>query len=545
VTSTGGTTVTSTGGTTVTSTGGTGAAASTATTAVACPPAAPSTATIYYACDCAAGADKDCVAGNDTNTGTSASAPWRSFEKARSKFASLRAGDRIQLCKGGRFAAASGGSKWVNPSCTAANPCVVASYKAPWASGDEGRPFIHSPTGQNAIDLADSGNADHEEGYLFGGLELEGEKTDDGFFLYNDVDHVTICDSSIHNFGIGVQTAGSNPANPGADMINAYMLLSDSYISDNGDQGFLGGELNATIQNNHFKNNGFNRVTFNHNIYISTTDGNGNNITIRNNDLYRSAVVSGKCQGTSLVAHGLINNLLIQGNTVHEDLGTAGDGCWGIAVVPGYSTGESFQNIVIRGNTVTNVGNESIGVSSCRTCTIEDNVVVNLQGFNDTAIAAPGGSEDSGDTKIDHIIIRSNSISIDRGIGVGITQEGTGHVIANNAVYNSATTTSNLACFNAGLPTSAYSEVDHNVCFMNGKGEWALGQGQLATWSSKTGFDRHSSTTNPGFKSVAAPYDLSITSSSPLSNTGDTNCSTLDITGKTRATPSDIGAFEL
>ena len=248
VVSTGGTTVKGTGGTVATSTGGTvatstgGTTASTGTggttmtstaTAIACPAAPAATATIYYACDCATGADKDCVAGNDTNVGTSASAPWRSFERARSQFASLRAGDRIEFCKGGRFTAT--GSQWVNAKCTAANPCVVASYKAPWASGDEGRPFVHSPAGQNGIDFADSGNADHEEGYVFAGLELEGEKTGVGFFVYNDVDNVTICDSSIHDFGIGVQSAGANTANPGADMINANLMLSDSYLANNGD----------------------------------------------------------------------------------------------------------------------------------------------------------------------------------------------------------------------------------------------------------------------------------------------------------------------
>ena len=545
VASTGGT-VASTGGTKATGgTGGTTLAGSGGSTAVACPAAAPATATIYYACDCAAGADKDCVAGNDSNVGTSASSPWRSFERARQQFASLRPGDRIEFCKGGRFAAVAGGSQWVNPTCTAANPCVVASYKAPWASGDEGRPFIHSPTGQNAIDMADSGNADHEEGYVFAGLELEGEKTGVGYFVYNDIDNVTICDSSIHDFGIGVQSAGANATNPGADAINANLMLTDSAISNNGDQGFLGGELNATIQNTSFKNNGFNRVTFNHNIYIATEDGNGNNIVIRNNDLYQSAIVNGRCEGTSLVAHGLLNNLLIVGNKVHEDPGIADLGCWGIAVVPGYSIGESFQNIVIRGNTVTNVGNESIGVASCQKCTIEDNVVVNQQGFNDTAIAAPGGSEDSIDAKTDQITVRNNSILIDVGVGVGVLQEGSGHVVSNNAIYNTATQTNHLACFNLNLPTTAYNEVDHNDCYSNGKGEWNLGQGALATWVSKSGFDGHSTTANPAFKSVASPYDLSISSSSPLVNTGDTNCATVDILGKTRVSPSDIGAFEL
>jgi len=547
VASTGGT-VASTGGT-VASTGGTSSSSTgtggTTSTAIACPPAAPSTATIYYACDCAAGADKDCVAGNDSNTGTSASAPWRSFEKARSQFASLRAGDRIEFCKGGRFTSTTTG-KWVNPSCKAGTPCVVATYKAPWSSGDEGRPVIHSPTGQNGIDFTDGGNADHEEGYMFAGLELEGEKTDVGYFFYNDIDSVTVCDTNVHDFGIGVQLDTSNTANAGADMINSDITITDSYFSNNGDQGFLGGNRNAIIQNNHFKNNGFNRAIFNHNIYIATNDGNGNNIIVRNNDLYQSAMINGKCAGTDLVGHGLLNGLLIERNTVHEDIGTVDDGCWGIGIEPGYAISESFQNVTIRGNTVINVGNQSIGVASCQNCVIEDNVVVNQQNINDVAIAAPGGSEDSIDTKTDQITIRNNSIALDVGVGIGLTTEGSRHTVTNNAVYSSAGSTNHLACFSLSLPTNAYLEIDHNDCYLNGgKGEWALGQGQLATWSSKTGFDAHSSTANPGFKSVVAPYDLGITSSSPLINTGDTSCATVDITGKTRTAPSDIGAFEL
>src|SRR3569833_320038 len=188
--------------------------------------AAPATATIYYARDCATGADKDCGAGNDSNVGTSASAPWRSFERARSQFSSLRAGDRIQFCKGGRFTAAAGGSQWVNATCTAANPCVVASYKAPWASGDEGRPFIHFPAGQNAIDFSDSGNAAFVVGFVFAGLVLVCVLLGVGYFVYNDVDNVTICDSNIPAFGIGVQSAGTHTPNPGADSVNANLMVS-------------------------------------------------------------------------------------------------------------------------------------------------------------------------------------------------------------------------------------------------------------------------------------------------------------------------------
>jgi hypothetical protein len=40
-------------------------------------------------------------------------------------------------------------------------------------------------------------------------------------------------------------------------------------------------------------------------------------------------------------------------------------GCWGIAVDSGYASVESFQDVVIRCNTVKNVGNQFIGILPC------------------------------------------------------------------------------------------------------------------------------------------------------------------------------------
>jgi len=501
-----------------------------------CPDAAPSGATIYYVCDCGSGADSDCVAGKDSNDGKSASTPWQTFEKGRSQFSSLKAGDRLEFCQGGSFTA--GKASWVNSNCTADNRCVVTSYKAPWASGNEGRPHIHSPSGQNGFDFSDP-QSKHEEGYVFAGLELEGSGTDWGFFFYADIDDVLICDSYIHNFDIGAHLVANDPD---GKTHNENIVLRDSIINDNPGQGFLGGDNGLVLERNHFENNGTARASLNHNIYIG--EEGVSNITIRNNELYRAAMMNGQCQGTSLVVHGLIDGLLIEGNYIHEDIGAASQGCWGIAVAPAYSTSEKFSNVTIRGNTVQDVGNMSIGVASCQGCTIENNLVINHQSINDVAIAAPCSDESSEDASNDKVTIRNNSLLIDVGRGIGLTHEGTGNAVLNNAVYSAGGGNGGVACFILDLPASAYSEVDYNDCFMNGKGEWVLGKGSLDSWSKSSGFDKHSTSANPGYKSIASPYDLSPSTGSPLLNSADPmNCPATNFAGVARSSTPNIGAY--
>jgi hypothetical protein len=125
-------------------------------------------------------------------------------------------------------------------------------------------------------------------------------------------------------------------------------------------------------------------------------------------------------------------------------------------------------------------------------------------------------------------------------------QEGTGHIVVDNAIYNSALGTNGLACFSFDLPATSYTQIDRNACFQNGKGEWALGQGSLATWTAKMGFDAHSMLANPAFISMASPFNLAVGGTSPLVNAGDAvNSAPTDITGKARTSSPDIGAYEL
>ena len=525
--------------------GGTGGSTPAPPPPAGCPDDPAPGITTYYVCDCGKGADKDCTAGSDSNAGTSPDQAWQTFGKAQAQFGALQAGDRIEFCKGGVFDV-KGVSRWVNGNCKADNRCVVASYAPPWASGDEARPVINSPAGQHGVAFDDPANADHEEGYVFAGLELVGAGTDadNGFFVYNDVDDVLICDMYIHNFGIGIQLAGGNTPNPGADEHNERIVVRDSIINDCSGDGWLGGDNGSTIEHTHFENNGFGKATFNHNIYLSMSGADG--IRVVGNDLYKSTFINGQCQGVSLVGHGVTTNLTIEGNTVHEDLGTVTQGCWGIAIDPGYSSAEMFSNVTIRGNTVQDLGNQSIGVAACHGCVIENNVVLNHQGINAAAILVPVSGSDAGDWTCDQITIRNNSIDIDGGQAIGLVDEGKGHVVTNNAIYNAGQGNGGVGCFRLNLPASAYGAVDNNVCFTNDKGEWVIGKGQLSAWTAASGFDAQSIQVDPQFKSIMAPYDLSPAATSPLIDAADPkNASATDITGKTRDGQPDIGAFEL
>jgi hypothetical protein len=514
------------------------------------------TAQQRYLCSCDTGADPDCQVGNDATSGTIAE-PWLTYERGRTEFSSLAAGGAIRFCRGGAWDV-DAGTRWVNQDCEAGNPCVVGDYVAPWASGDEARPIIHRLDSTHGFALEDGGNAEHEEGYVFENLDLRGSATDSGwgFFLYNDIDDVTIRNVSIEDFGIGVHLAGSNPCNgadPDCDGRNERLTLLGSSIRNNSAQGWLGASSGSQILYTDFENNGSTAI-FDHNIYVSGSGGGQTHgIRVVGNRLFQSALdTSGVCRGVSLVVHGEHDDLRIEGNEIWEDVGFAGGGCWGIAVDNGYGSAEGFTNVVIAGNTVRNVGNLAIGVGACANCTIENNVIVHDQSFGITAIAAPDRSSGPGDLPQDNIIVRNNSIWIgpdSGGTAISVGEMGDDHVIVSNAIHY-AGTSSSFNCLNVDLPLTAYQEIDHNIChFPSAPGaEWSHGYGTqpdpLSAWQA-TGFGQQSQMTGPGFADPAA-FDLSAASESvPMVDTGHPILSSpIELHGLSRGALPDVGAYE-
>ena len=495
-----------------------------------------------YVCDCGPGHAAGCQAGNDSADGTSPKTAWRSWAKAQNAFASLPAGGIIAFCRGGSIQVGSDDKRaWINYQCRRDQRCVVRDYVPEGASSDLPRPII-SVAADNLFNIEDGGDPDHDEGYIYLNLDLSGGGTaGEAFFVYNDSDDVLICNVHIDGFQIAVNIQGSNPKGSGnGDGKNERIVLRNSQVTNNSDQGWLGGCDGCSVEYSVFDNNGFNKAVFNHNIYF---DGSGSNERIVGNVLTGSAVINGSCQGVSLVVHGVHDGMLIEGNKVSEAPGSAAPGCWGIAVDTGYSDTEGFHNLTIAGNIVQDVGNISIGIAACDTCVIENNVVIQSQGG--TAISAPDRDRGADDTPENAVTIRNNSILFKSGVsGTAITlgTEGKGNVVVSNAIKTGGG--SDGICFDANLAATAYAAFDHNVCDP-GAGSWARGVGKLKDWQAKTGFDTSSLAADPGFDAVSPPYALSVGPSSPLVGAGDSGrSSTTSISGAPRGTPPDVGAYQ-
>jgi hypothetical protein len=502
-------------------------------------------ATTYYVCDCQQGSGADCVSGSDNAKGQSKATPWKTFDKAMQSFGALPAGDTIAFARGGAFSTAGG--RWVNFHATSKSPVVVTSYTPPWAKGDEAKPLIRNSS--DCFRLENGGNARHKEGMIIEKLHLVGvDSTGWAIFLYNDVDNVIIDSMVIEHFSIGVHCAGSNPPDSGSNGLNERITIKNSVISHCSGMGFLGSAPDLLIENCRFDDNGYAESVFNHNIYIGG-DG-GIRERVIGNVLTHSAMVSGKCSGVSLVVHGTHTDLTIENNVVQEDSGAAGDGCWGIAVDAGYGTPEVFRNVKIRRNLVINVGNTGIGVSSCRNCLIENNIVIQNQKLGGVGIAAPDRNFSSEDTASDSITIRSNTVCFGPAAssvtGIALNDQGSHLVCANNLVFLAGWGISG-SYFSFNLPSSHYDLVDYNIGFGGASGaKWEQKAGPLSSWRTQSGQDAHSLAVDPQLPaSVNTAAQLMPPSGSPAVNAAFASAAPADdYYGKLRGAQPDIGALE-
>jgi hypothetical protein len=498
---------------------------------------------VFHFCDCGPGAASDCRPGDDNQGFGGSAAPWRSYDKARQHFGKIGPGDTVAFCRGGSFTVQNE-ARWLNTSCRKDQRCVIRDYQPSWAKGDLPLPLITAK--ESAFRFEDGGDADHDEGYIVLNLKLRGSGAGPGLFFYNDVDDASVCKLEIENFQFGVYVSGSNPAAAGSDGKNARIVLRHSRITGNRGQGWLGSCDGCAIEYSRFENNGFGRPILDHNIYF---DGEGRNIRAVGNELYRSAMHEGKCQGVSLVVHGKQDGVLIENNVVREDLGAAAETCWGIAVDTGYhGVPELFHDVTIRGNTVINVGNVAIGLNGCTKCLVENNVVIAEQPFRATGIAAPDRKRDNLDLPMTHVTVRNNSVYLgERAFGGGILLggEGTRHTLVSNAVLYAGS--GQFACFELGLARTAYAAVDNNLCHA-GSASWEAKGGDLQTWAAQSApWDRASKAAPPRFKALTAPnYDLSPDSKeSALVDAGHpTKSAPTAFGGAKRDSKPDIGAYE-
>lgn len=461
-----------------------------------CPNLGQVASTTRFVCDCQSGASPGCVRGDDTALGTE-NAPLRTYSKAREMFRNFGAGQSVAFCRGGSFHI-EGERDWTNARCTSERPCGVRDYTPP-SGGNWPAPILRASEG-HGFTLVNGGAAEHEEGFVFMNLDLRstsGGKDGNGFFFYNDVDDVLACGVSIDGFAIGLHTAGANPPGPGSDGKNARIVLRNSRVTNNGDQGWLGGCDGCGVEYTSFENNGFNQAILNHSIYFGSVGATG--MFALHNELYRSAIVDGKCQGAPLVVHGQIQSLRIEGNTVREEIGRAEPTCWGIVVDAGYEDRkEGFQDVTIRGNDIINVGNVGVGVNACQRCVIEENLLIHEQPFGSTLISAPNRRRSADDLEMGSVLVRNNTLfvrSAADSVGVQLGGEGEGHVASKNALLSLGT--GGFACFAYDLAPASYGERNHNVCYATSGASWTDRIRELSAWQKTSRADRASTDDDP------------------------------------------------
>jgi hypothetical protein len=536
----------------------------------ACYGALPGGNVAYYVCDCkttgAAGQQPqaNCTAGNDGLAGTSPATAWQTYGKAQSQFGLLNAGDRILFCNGGVFDATGAASnQWVNHNSTVGTPVVVGTYTASWGGGTT-RPKILFPTATHAFSLQEGSDV-VEQGYVFAGLSVEGLGQPatpcgtsspfpmDAFFLYNQVNNVTLCDMALLYACVGVENAGGNVV---GDQ-NANLLVQYTYMANNGGDGVLGAGNGQTIDHDYFVNNGFERANLNHQAYFGAVDG-ASNLAFTNNEMYQGTLVAGQCSGSMFVTHGLITNLDVSGNYGHEDgTSTTTSSCYCLQANPGYTATEQFTNINIHGNLCVNPGGDAINISACHGCSAYNNIVLsNNTNLGRSVVFTDDGTTSGGADWHNQNCTMSYNTAWGIGAQMGIVATGSSMVSVGNFVYHTGTGTQ--GCFNYDQADAAYSFVNNNGCYgpnattlnWNATGPLSLGgwQGHGFDGASTSGTDPKFSNPRLSPTFAAAGTDFVPGATSYLLGAGvNLYAPATDFVGSTRPQGSvaDIGALEL
>jgi hypothetical protein len=506
----------------------------------------PGTGTIHYFCDCQTGASGNCVAGNDANAGTSASAPKQSVAALRAMLP-LANGDTAAFCKGGYWTTTSNLRPNVT-TCTAGTTCVdfrdyaspnfTSSAKPTIYMGSGAQQLWNVTSGQGGFRVFNMHFSSNNSGVSYG-MSIEGN-SHDVWFANNTVD--------------GFPAAMYNNSNSGNGH-NNRIYFEGNTLDNNRTFGYLGSSDNSTLSYNYMTRTGSDSG-YDHAIYLQS-NGSGSAITnfaINGNYIEAGYLpADGICYGAVIIGHPGVDYLTVSNNYIYVDPARINRACYGISFDNGTSNSAPtfMRHTLIGGNTIVNTGDTGINVSSCPGCQIVNNTIIldwsTTIRFTGIQVGTfPARAQDDVDTNTttanNTIYFGPNMVSASGSRGIWVNTEGTGHIIANNAVYNSAGVS---ACLDLPLSKAAYAFIDNNDCYNGTFYEWET-KASLAAWQTATGFDTHSITANPLFTAPTNPtYNFVPQSGSPLKGAGNAaHAPTLDALGVTRPNPPAIGAYE-
>lgn len=462
---------------------------------------------VYYVCD---------TGGNDSRTAKqarNASTPWATSAHAMSQFAKLNAGEAIAFCRGGTFAAPA--TQFQNSNGTQANPTIVRDYTRPGRTGfGDPRPIFN---GENFSAGIQPGRVKFENLAMHATIGRQSMLFDFGPDSGETTD-VVACNLEISGAAIAVQFQYRKVPQ---ELVRHSVV--GSRILNSVEQGFLGHSIDGQLTDNWFWNNPVNTNPLNHTIYLDGHSGNVDSNQTTGEVVSRNEIHSvSATAGAVMVVGGIHRNLTIESNLFLFDIGSPPTASGWALQVGGSGYGPELmytENLVIRGNTIVNAGNQSLGVATCKAnCVVENNLIVNTQQWT-RGINAPNEINDS--TISNGITIRNNTVytPVAGSVGISSGQEGGMHVVVNNVVRAPA-------CFAWGT-ASAYSERDYNACY----------QGV------DTPLGPHSWRGDPGWRVPGTDFTPAI--GSPLIGRGTRRRAPLvDYAGKPRPTTPSIGAFE-
>lgn len=503
-------------------------------------------AATYYLSDCQAGAAAGCTAGSATNDGLSSTRP----RQLASQLPSLQGGDKVLFAQGGAWINA--GMNIYVPGATAANPVTWDSYGP--ASGATAKPILtESRAGRYLFNFSDAGVKAADGGYVIRNLDLRGGGpggAQAAIFLYYAVNDVLMENLEISGFNIGVYPAHNPDAAGGWE--NYRVTLRNSYLHHNVSFGWLGGAADMLIENNRFDHNGT-RSMFDHDVYLSSAT----RAIVRNNTMTDTVLdTNGNCSGSVIVVHGGVNGLTIENNKILQRQGSVPQ-CFGIEVSGGYDDtkpAEYFHDVLIRSNTVVDVGYVGIGLRGCTRCVVEDNQLVWTGAGGSQAISMYVNTPSASDELGTALTIRSNSIFMQNASGsagaIRLLNEGTGHTVASNLIVLGSSTTSTAKCFDTSVyPIGSFQAFDNNLCVrQGGAATYSAAYATLAA-AQLAGFDVHGVGTDPmlaALPSAANSYGMNLGSGSPALGKGHpTRSAPTDFYGRLRGTLPDMGAHQL
>jgi hypothetical protein len=501
----------------------------------------PTSGTRYYFCDCAAGADPNCVPGNDTNAGTTPGAPKRTWAAAIGAFNSLPAGGTVALCKGGRWTASA--DQTINNAacapdvacplatrtslgCTPSTTCNLRDYQAAW--GGTSKPVVY---GNDATLSTGGGSVSAADGFRILNIKFLGTGVGVGFgpsILASDYE---VCNVEWDNFGMAVymelpdtsacQTVLNNGGSKrhywrGNRIVN---MTSTGILVEESDSEWDGNYIEwappgACSDRNH--------PVYHANNYCRST-----NWTFKNNE-----VRSPKCSiSTTVYVSKASENFVFENNLIDQSgstnagsfamgitLGTWSSGCGGVSGACGHI------NTTIRGNRILMHVGYGIAADNAPGALVENNVIIYTPGNTSpdgaAAILVPHAYSEAAQNS-SNVMVRNNTVYLAGVSGslVGFDNSrasGTSARVYNNS-FVKASGTANLTCL-AGNATQipAYGA---NHCY----GYSSLGYG--AGWI--TGAP---SFVAPGANPATA--DFTPRATSPLRNTGST-ASTCTVRGQT------------